>query len=136
MAQKKFLNVFVSLLLATNLVGCASLDFFSSEPEPKVVTETKIVKPNIPLQQKPRPVEMQDIYFFVVTEANFEEFKKKYQEKFPGRDIVIFGLHPDDYEKLAINISELKRYIEQQKSIIVYYESALTDTPTKTEAAK
>jgi len=32
-----------------------------------------------------------------------------------------------DYENLALNVSELRRYINQQKNIIVYYEDAVTD---------
>ena len=40
-----------------------------------------------------------------------------------------------DYENLAINIADLRRYIEQQTEIIVYYENAVqpldTDTTTK-----
>jgi len=32
-----------------------------------------------------------------------------------------------DYENLALNISELKRYINQQTEIIVYYEKAVTE---------
>jgi len=30
-----------------------------------------------------------------------------------------------DYENLAINIADLRRYIEQQTEIIVYYEEAV-----------
>ena len=37
-----------------------------------------------------------------------------------------------DYENLAINIAYLRRYIEQQTEIIVYYEEAVKpDEPTK-----
>jgi len=32
-----------------------------------------------------------------------------------------------DYENLALNISELRRYINQQKNIIIYYEKAVTE---------
>jgi hypothetical protein len=32
-----------------------------------------------------------------------------------------------DYENLALNIAELRRYINQQKNIIIYYEKAVTD---------
>jgi|TARA_B100001287_G_C22662428_1_gene521064 hypothetical protein len=32
-----------------------------------------------------------------------------------------------DYENLALNIAELRRYINQQKQIIVYYEEAVTE---------
>jgi len=36
-----------------------------------------------------------------------------------------------DYENLALNVAELRRYIEQQKQIIVYYENAVTAKPEK-----
>jgi len=38
-----------------------------------------------------------------------------------------------DYENLALNISELKRYINQQGEIIVYYEKAVTENPKNAE---
>jgi len=34
-----------------------------------------------------------------------------------------------DYENLALNIADLKRYLEQQNEIILYYEKALTEEP-------
>ena len=38
-----------------------------------------------------------------------------------------------DYETLALNMAEIKRYIEQQKSIIVYYENAIKPKEDKEE---
>jgi len=35
-----------------------------------------------------------------------------------------------DYENLAINIADLRRYIEQQTEIIVYYENAVKPDTT------
>jgi len=32
-----------------------------------------------------------------------------------------------DYENLALNIADIKRYLEQQKEIILYYEKAVTE---------
>ena len=32
-----------------------------------------------------------------------------------------------DYENLALNIADIKRYLEQQGEIILYYEKAVTD---------
>lgn len=91
----------------------------------QVITETKYVERNIPLQPLPRQIETQDIHFYVVTAANFEEFKARF-EKENNTQLAIFALSVKDYEKLAMNIAELKRYIEQQKSVIVYYEKAIT----------
>ena len=44
-----------------------------------------------------------------------------------GADAYI-ALSVKDYENLSLNFSELRRYIEQQKQIIVYYEGAVAPT--------
>jgi len=75
---------------------------------------------------------MNDIYFYVVTEQNFEEFKKKFVKE--NGDLVGYVLSVRDYESLAINMAEIKRYIEQQKQIIIYYEKAVS--PKKEESEK
>jgi len=36
-----------------------------------------------------------------------------------------------DYENLALNVAELRRFINQQKDIIVYYEEAVTDDESR-----
>ena len=75
---------------------------------------------------------MNDIHFYVVTEQNFEEFKKKFVKE--NGDLVGYVLSVRDYESLAINMAEIKRYIEQQKQIIIYYEKAVS--PKKEEPEK
>ena len=75
---------------------------------------------------------MNDIHFYVVTEQNFEEFKKKLVKE--NGDLVGYVLSVRDYESLAINMAEIKRYIEQQKQIIIYYEKAVS--PKKEESEK
>jgi hypothetical protein len=62
--------------------------------------------------------------WWVVTEENFKEFKKKFQAE-NGDPLVAYVISVKDYETLALNMAEIKRYIEQQKSIIVYYENAI-----------
>lgn len=39
-------------------------------------------------------------------------------------DFVIFAITPDGYERMAANLQEIKRYINQQKEIIYYYREA------------
>ena len=73
---------------------------------------------------------MNDIYFYVVTEENFEEFKKRFVKE-NGDPLVGYVLSVRDYETLAINMAEIKRYIEQQKHIIIYYEKAVKPKPRK-----
>jgi hypothetical protein len=38
-----------------------------------------------------------------------------------------------DYQNLALNIADIKRYLEQQKEIIIYYEKAVTEEPKEKE---
>jgi hypothetical protein len=40
-----------------------------------------------------------------------------------------------DYENLALNIADIRRYLEQQNEIIVYYEKAVTND-TESEEKK
>jgi hypothetical protein len=74
----------------------------------------------------PKSVQLNDISIYVVSpEENFEEFKKEFEAK-NGADSYI-AISVKDYENLSKNIAELRRYIEQQKQIILYYESAITN---------
>jgi hypothetical protein len=41
-----------------------------------------------------------------------------------NNDIIYYGITVSDYEQLALNMLEIKRYIKSQKNIIRYYEQA------------
>jgi len=77
---------------------------------------------------------LNDIYFYVVTEQNFEEFKNRFTKE--NGDLVGYVLSVRDYETLALNMAEIKRYIQQQKQIIIYYEKAVAPKPKKEEKDK
>ena len=109
----------IALLTSLTLIGCGMM------PEPKVITVTKTVKTQVPIQARPKQVQLNDVKIYVVSKVNYKEFIKEYEKK-NGSDSYI-ALSIKDYENLALNFSELRRYIEQQKQIIVYYEKSLTD---------
>ena len=92
-------------------------------PEPKVITVTKTVKTEVPIVARPKQVQLNDIKIYVVSKKNYKDFVKAYEKK-NGADSYI-ALSVKDYENLALNFAELRRYIEQQKQIIVYYEKAV-----------
>lgn len=92
-----------------------------------MVVQTKIIKPNIPTQAKPKPVQMNKVKFYVVTKKNLNEFMAKF-EKETG-DVVFYAISVRDYEDLALNLADLRRYLQQQDKIIVYYEKAIKDIP-------
>src|SRR6056300_572870 len=112
----------LSLLLTT---GCSLLT-----PEPKIVTVTNTVKTTVPIVAQPKPVRLNDVKIYVVSKENYNEFVKEFEAK-NGADAYI-AISVKDYENLSLNFAELRRYIEQQKQIIVYYENAVKpDEPEK-----
>ena len=111
------------LLILLLLSSCSS---FRPDPEIKIVT--KIEKTVVPIQPLPKPVQMNDIKIYVVSPSeNFEEFKKEFEAKNGGDSYIAISVK--DYQNLAKNFAELRRYIEQQKAIIVYYEKAVQPVP-------
>ena len=113
----------LSLLLTTSLLisGCSGI---WSKPEKEVVVQTKILEKNIPIMPRPKGVKLHDVKIYVVSPSeNFEEFKKEFEAKNGGDSYVAISIK--DYENLSDNFAELRRYIEQQKAIIVYYEKAV-----------
>ena len=67
---------------------------------------------------------MKGVEWYVVTEANLEEFKQRFK-KDTGGELVMYVMSVGDYERIAINFAEITRYIEQQKELILYYEKAI-----------
>ena len=112
MQLNKYLKI-SSLFLATiSLAGCVT------QP---VKPETIYVKQDIPIQARPKPIELDNIQFYAVTENNIDEFLKTFEDKYGN--IVFFAITVPDYETLSLNVAELKRYIQQQKALILYYET-------------
>ena len=94
-------------------------------PEKEIVTVETIIKPTIAIAQKPRPVEFGELKVKVITEANVQEVIQEMKES--QGQFLVYALDPVTFKNLAIGIEEIKRYIEQQNDIIVYYEKAVTD---------
>ena len=131
MEQRNFLDRWrVSLVLLPPLLllssGCSSW----REVLP-VEVKTVEIERKIPIQNRPRPVKLNDIHFYVVNTENFESFKDRFQKE--HGDLVFYGLSVRDYETISYNMAELKRFIDQQQQIIIYYEEAVK--PTKKEDA-
>ena len=111
------------------LVGMGMLLFLTGclgSQEPKVVTVTEIQKTQVPTVARPKPINLTDTRLYVVNEDNLEEFLSEFEEVNGNRAFVAFSVK--DYENLALNIAELRRYIKQQGEIIIYYETAVTES--------
>ncbi len=85
-------------------------------------------KTTVPLVARPKPLQLNDTRVFVVTKDNYDEFKKEFTEIYG--DFAFVALSMKDYENLVLNVADIKRYLEQQKEIIVYYEKAVSEEKT------
>jgi len=84
----------------------------------------------VPVVSRPKPTQLNDVRVYVVNQSELEnfiaEFKKQYGE------LAFVALSMKDYENLALNIAELRRYINQQKDIIIYYEDSVSPSQDNT----
>ena len=129
MALKDYLNRWKNLLvfpLIAILLLSSGCSYFKN-PLKQIEIKTVEVERVIPTQNRPRPISLNDIYFYVVTEQNFEEFKNRFVKE--NGDLVGYVLSVRDYETLALNMADIKRYIQQQKEIIIYYAKAVEPKP-------
>ena len=110
-------------LLTCSMVSTLLLSSCSWKPEKEIVTVEKVISPTIAIAQKPKAVKMLETKISVITEKNLPEVIKKV--KAGMGEFVIYGLDPASFKNLALNFEEIKRYIEQQKEIIIYYEEAV-----------
>ena len=120
MQAKDYWKVSSLLLLSLIISSCSSWN-----PLKTIEIKTVEVERNVPLQNRPRQLDLSDIHWYVVTEENFAEFKKRFLKE-NGDPLVAYVISVKDYETLAIDMAEIKRYIDQQKQIIIYYEKALS----------
>lgn len=112
----------LGLILILTLTGC-----LGRKSEPIVVTQPQVIQQNIPIQARPKQLQLTDVRWYVVSESNLDEFLEKFKEE-EGL-LAFMAISAQGYENLAMDIADMKRYILQQKDIILYYEQALDNAP-------
>lgn len=130
--MKKTLKISLLAIASLLLSSCSLLGFNKPDPEPRIVTVTKIEYPTIQVPVRPQPVDLNDVKFYVVTPDNLDEFLAEFEED--NGQIVFVATSVPSYENLSINLQELRRYILQQKEIILYYEKAVDFSDEKAAA--
>ena len=114
--MKKWI-VFSSLLSLLLLSSC------SWTPEKQIVTKAEVYTPTINIVPRPEPLELKNADIIVITEKNLEETIQRVKDM--QGSFVVYALDPKSFEALAINMEQIKLYIEKQKQIILYYEKAV-----------
>lgn len=79
----------------------------------------------IPTVARPKPLQLVDTKVYVVNEQNIDEFIAEFTEI--HGDLAFVALSINDYENLAVNIADIRRFINQQTEIIIYYENAVKE---------
>jgi hypothetical protein len=123
------------LRVSSLILLCLLLGSCSSWPKLRQI-EVKTIEVDrvIPTQTRPQPINLHDITWFVVTEQNFKDFKARYTKQ--NGTFLFYAISVRDYETLALNMAEIKRYVDQQRQIIVYYEKAVAPKPKKEPVLK
>ena len=116
--MKKWI-VFSSLLSLLLLSSSCSW-----KPEKEIITKAEIYIPTINVVPRPDPLKLKNADIIVITEKNLEETIQRVKDM--QGSFVVYALDPKSFEALAINMEQIKLYIESQNKIILYYEKAVT----------
>ena len=108
-------KVILLLVAVAFLAGC------SLTPKVKQVEVTSNVIEKLPLNlPTPPPLEMQDVEWLIVTEENIGEVWQLLRDKKEG--VALFALRKGDYERLAINIKEIRALLGEYIVVVQAYK--------------
>ena len=79
----------------------------------------------------PRAVDLKEPYWYVVSEKKLDEFLERVEKE--HGNVVFVAMSVPDYELMAYNMQELKRYIKELKEVVVYYRKVTTNEGEKNE---
>ena len=109
----------LGLIVLTMACSCSLI------PSKKVEIVTKPIERNIVQPILPRAVDLKDPYWYVVSDKNLEEFLQRVDKE--EGSVVFFAMSVPDYELMAYNMQEIKRYITELKDVVVYYTTVTTN---------
>ena len=121
-ASKKLVGI-----LTISMMACSC----SLIPNKEVEIITKPIERNIVQPILPREIDLKEPYWYVVSQENIEEFLQRV-EKEHGQ-VVFVAMSIPDYELMAYNMQELKRYIGELKEVVVYYRKVTTNNTVEGE---
>lgn len=104
------------LALSVLISGCASRQV-------EIVTkpvEIEIVQPTLP-----RSLDLKEPYWYVVSEENLDQFLEDVSKQ-SGDQQVFVAMTIADYELMAYNMQEIKRYVRELGEVIIYYRTVTT----------
>ena len=102
------------LVFGLLLNGCAGLAV-------KEISSYKIEKKRAKLDlADPQPLELQDVEWIIITKDNAEEVFEKVKSS--GADYALFAVTDEGYEKLSLNLADIRNKLAEQRQIILSYK--------------
>jgi hypothetical protein len=112
--------------LIRNVLGCTSALFLISActattlPDVVEVKTFPVEKPILTLPASD-PIRMREIDWSVITPDNYQEISDLVKSK--SGSSALFAVDKNGYENLSKNMNDIRKYLDQQDSIIKAYES-------------
>ena len=106
------------LMTLTMVSNCSLLPTKQVEVVAKPVERT-IVQPIMP-----REIDLKEVRWLTITPENYEQQFELIEEQ--EGELVFLAMTIPDYEVMAYNMQELKRYITELKDVVVYYREVTT----------
>jgi len=75
----------------------------------------------------PREIDLKEVRWLTITPENFEEQFAIIKDQ--EGELVFLAMTVPDYETMAYNMQEIKRYITELKDVVVYYRKVTIDKP-------
>ncbi len=70
-------------------------------------------------------LDMKKPMWYVVSDKNLDEFLVKIEKE--AGQMVFMAMSVPDYELMAYNLQEIKRFVKETKEVIVYYRTVMSD---------
>ena len=105
----------LAILLTISMMGSSC----SLIPTKQIEVTAKPMERTIVQPVMPREIDLKSVKWLTVTPDNWEEQLKVIEEQ--EGELVFLALSIPDYELMAYNMQELKRYITELKDVVVYY---------------
>jgi hypothetical protein len=130
------------LLTLLTISGCSTMGGFSlfgkKEAPAPIPVEIRTVEVQIPITHPamPRGIKLRDPQWYVVSDKNVDTFMEDIQKRHEGQ-LVFMAMSVGDYELMAYNMQEIRRYITQLKEVVIYYRTINTndeEEPVKDES--
>lgn len=139
MYSERLKKILLLSMLVTISSGCSTLSipgFGKKEVPQPIPVEIRTVEVQIPITHPtmPRAISLKDPQWYVVSDKNIDTFLEDIKKQNNG-GIVFVAMSVGDYELMAYNMQELRRYINQLKEVVIYYRT-MTDKEPKNESEK